>query len=64
VIFSLVFLLCVMAVVIIMPAVFFVPVTIRAAGYILPMLSVTFTDEVASKESDARKSEVVSVSAR
>jgi hypothetical protein len=29
-----------------------------------PVVAVTFTDEVASKESDARKSEVVSVSAR
>jgi hypothetical protein len=44
-----------MAVVIVMPAVFFMPVTIGAAGYILPVGSVAFAYVIAQDETDTGK---------
>jgi hypothetical protein len=50
------FLLRVFAAVIVVPAVFFMPVTIGAAGYILPMLSVTFSDVIAQDKANPGES--------
>jgi hypothetical protein len=50
------------AVAVVMPAVFFMPVIIRAAGYILPVASVSLAYEITQRESDSCNSSAPGVS--
>jgi hypothetical protein len=52
----------VLAAAVVMPAVFFMPVVIRAAGYILPVASVSLAYEITQRESDSCNSSAPGVS--